>query len=92
VPDLSDAAPLLAVAAWTSATLCVGHILGAWPGQVMREREQALKERDLARIELGQLQSDFYAEERRADDAERRARAAERQYLDLLDHNLGAPE
>ncbi len=86
MPDLSAVEFAVAVAAWSSLALATGHIIGAWPGDVIRERNARTKERDAALTEVGALQRQLWDTEEQLD-AERLARkTAERQYLDVLDH------
>lgn len=93
VPDLSaDVETVLAIAAWTSAALCVGHILGAWPGHIRDQRDARTTERDAARTQVGQLQRELWDTEERLDTERLARKEAEQKYFDIITHDLGAPE
>lgn len=97
---MSDLEVLLAITAWTTTWLAIGHIIGAWPDGVRRALASKQIECDAAHTEIGDLQRQVWAEEQRADEAERRARQAEgrerdaeRRYLTLHQQlETGDPE
>lgn len=93
MPDLSaDGELLLVVAACCSLALAVGHIIGAWPGDVIRERDARTTERDAARTQVGQLQRQLWDTEERLDTERLARKEAEQKYFDIITHDLGAPE
>src|SRR3954468_4714304 len=89
-PHVSDTEALLAVLAWTTAWLTIGHIIGAWPDGVRRALASKQIQFAPADAEIGAPQRQLRTEERPADEADRRARQAEwrereakRRYLTL---------
>jgi len=83
---------VLGLAASHSLILCVGHILGAWPGHVVEQRDARQAERDAAVTQAGQLQRQLWEAEEELG-RERIARQdAESKYFAIVIHDLGETE
>jgi hypothetical protein len=83
---------VLGLAASHSLTLCVGHILGAWPGHVVEQRDARTVERDAAATQAGQMQRQLWDAEEELG-RERIARQdAESKYFAIVTRDIGGPE